>query len=105
MSPQRDTYMMVVGGLLWLANMTRYDLCYAASQLARFMTNQGQTHFAAAMRVIIYLRSTVDRTLTFRPNRALGFETYVDSNWSTRFSASGALFFFHGCLALWFSKM
>lgn len=27
------------------------------------------------------------------------------TNWSTRFSASGALFFFHGCLALWFSKM
>ncbi len=85
--------------------MTRFDLCYAASQLARFMTNPGPTHFAAAMRVFIYLRSTVDHVLTFRPNGSLEFETYVDSNWSTRFSASGALFFFHCCLALWFSKM
>ena len=46
-------YMAVMGGLLWLANMTRFDLCYSSSQLARFMTNPGPTHFAAAMRVII----------------------------------------------------
>jgi hypothetical protein len=92
------------------ANMTHFDLCYAASQLARFMTNPGPTHFSAAMRVVIYIRSTVGRALTFRPNEAMGFDTFVDSNWSTRFSvlcirSSTALFFFHGCLVLLFSKM
>ena len=76
MSPQRDNYMAVVERLLRLANMTRFDLCYAASQLARFMTNPGPTHFSVA----IYLRSTVYRKLTFRPNEAMGFETFVDSN-------------------------
>ena len=29
----------------------------------------------------------------------------MDSNWATRFSCSGAMFFFHGCLFHWFSKM
>ena len=38
MTQQRDTYMAVVGGLLWLTNRTRVDFCYAASQLACFMT-------------------------------------------------------------------
>ena len=35
----------------------------------------------------------------------MGFDTFGDSNCSTRFSASGAPFIFHGCLTLWFSKM
>ena len=28
----------------------------------------------------------------------------VDSNWATKFSVSGALYFYHGCLFYWFSK-
>ena len=37
MSKFRDAYMAIVGGLLWLANMTRVDIAYSASQLARFI--------------------------------------------------------------------
>jgi hypothetical protein len=69
------------------------------------MTNPGPTYFSAAMRVVIYLRSIVERALTFRLNEAMEFDAFVDLNWSTRFSASGALFFFHVCLVLWFSEM
>ncbi len=65
MTQQLDAYMAVVGGLLWLANMTPFDLCYAASQLACFMTNPGPTHFSSTMRIIVYLCSTVDRALLF----------------------------------------
>ena len=28
-----------------------------------------------------------------------------DSSWATRFSVSGCLIFYHGCLFHWFSKM
>ena len=38
MSQFREAYMAIVGALLWLANMTRVDIAYSASQLARFMT-------------------------------------------------------------------
>ena len=41
MSQFREAYMAIVGALLWLANMTRVDIAYSASQLARFMTNPG----------------------------------------------------------------
>ena len=33
------------------------------------------------------------------------FEVYVDSNWATKLSCSGAFFFLHGCPFHWFSKM
>ena len=45
MSEFRTAYMAIVGGLLWLANMTRVDIAYSASQLARFMTNPGPVAF------------------------------------------------------------
>lgn len=105
MAPRREAYMSIVGGLLWLANMTRPDLAFAASQLARFLTNPGAVHFAAAVRVLIYLRDSRARTLDFTPNVSLGFECYVDSSWGSRFSCSGAFLLYHGCVVAWFSKM
>jgi hypothetical protein len=55
MTAQRQLYMSVVGGLLWLANMTRPDIAFAASQLARVLGNPGPHHVRAAARVLIYL--------------------------------------------------
>ena len=59
----------------------------------------------AAARVLIYLRGTEARTLVFAPNVKRHLDTFVDSSWATKFSCSGALYFFHGCLFHWFSKM
>ena len=105
MSQFREAYMAIVGALLWLANMTRVDIAYSASQLARFMTNPGPSHFKAAIRVLLYLRDTTDRALVMRPDPTRGLESFVDSSWATKFSCSGGMFFFHGCLFHWFSKM
>ena len=85
--------------------MTRVDIAYSASQLARFMTNPGPPHFNAAIRVLIYVRDTTDRALVMQPNPDRNLESYVDSNWATKFSCSGGMFFFYGCLFHWFSKM
>ena len=105
MTPKRQVYMAIVGGLLWLANMTFPELAYPSGQLARYLTNPGPTHFRAAIRVLLYLRGASERTLTFAPDATRGLEAYVDSSWAAKFSCSGALFFFHGCLFDWFSKM
>ena len=105
MSKFRDAYMAIVGGLLWLANMTRVDIAYSASQLARFMTNPGPSHFKAAIRVLVYLRDTAGRALVMRPDPVRGLESFVDSSWATKFSCSGGMFFYYGCLFHWFSKM
>ena len=98
------TYCSLVGGFLWLANMTLPTLAYAASQLARVLSNPGPTHYSLAMRVLAYLYGQRERTLTFAPDGNLPFQVLVDSNWATKFSVSGALYFYHGCLFYWFSK-
>ena len=97
--------MAIVGGIVWLANMTRPDVAYAASQLARYLSNPGMTHFNAAVRVLIYLQGTIDRRLTLATDVNKGLEVYVDSSWAAKFSCSGALYFYHGCLVHWFAKM
>ena len=101
----REQYMSIVGGLLWLSNMTMPQLSYAAGQLARFLTNPGRSHHAAAIRVLLHLRHSGDRPLHFAPAVHRGLETFVDSSWATRFSCSGCMIFYHGCIFHWFSKM
>jgi hypothetical protein len=105
MNAQRQLYMSLVGGLLWLANMTRPDIAFAASQLARVLGNPGRHHVRSAARVLIYLRGTKARALVYQPNPDLGLDTYVDSDWAVKFSCSGSMFFLHGCLIQWFSKL
>ena len=105
MTSRRQDYMSIVGGLLWLANMTFPELAFPSGQLARFLTNPGESHLVAAVRVLLYLRGARERVLTFSPDTTRGFQCYVDSSWASKFSCSGALFFYHGCLLFWFSKV
>ena len=104
MTPRRSIYMALVGSLLWLANMTCYQITFAASQLARFLSNPGEVHFNFAIRVLVYLRDHSDTGLVYKPNVQRGFETYVDSSWAAKFSCSGAFYMFYGCPFHWFSK-
>ena len=104
MAPKKVVYMALVGAFLWLANMTRHEIAHVTSQLARFISNPGIAHFNAAMRVLIYLDNTRARGLRYAPNDALPLHVLVDSSWETKFSCSGAYFFFMGCPFHWFSK-
>ena len=57
--------MSLVGGFLWLSNMTMFSIAYASGQLARFLTNPGPSHFRAALRLLAYLRDNGDQPLVF----------------------------------------
>jgi hypothetical protein len=108
MSGKQDEYMSICGAILWLANVTRPELAFTASQLARFVSNPGEAHYAAAKRVLYYLHTTRDRMLVFQaPTKedGHGLKLYVDSDWSATLSVSGAYIFFMGCLVAWFSKV
>ena len=104
MARKHDEYMSICGAVLWLANVTRPELAYAASQLARFVSNPGEAHYAAAKRVLHYLDTTSGRTLVFQLPAVAAereFKIYVDSDWSATLSVSGAYLFFMGCLVAW----
>ena len=104
MQAHHDDYMSLVGAFLWLCNVTRPELAYIASQLARFVSNPGRVHYTAALRVLLYLDGTSSRSLLFKPKRQLGFQIYVDSDWAVKFSVSGAIFVLYGCPIHWFAK-
>ncbi len=53
----------------------------------------------------IYLQSAPAHHLVFAPRLDSPFEIYVDSSWEVKFSSSGALLFYGGCLIAWFSKV
>lgn len=100
----RDAYMSLVGAYLWLANVTRPELCYIAAQLARYVSNPGKAHYKAALRVLIYLDNTSSKGLVIKPNPDLGLRVFVDANWSAQFSISGGLVDYMGVPVHWLSK-
>jgi len=105
MAPLRETYMSVVGALLWLAACTRPDLTYTTSVLARFVSNPARIHYVAMQRVLAYLQTTPDVSLVLRPgSKQSGVDIYTDSSWDEKFSVSGCVIFFEGCLIVWYSR-
>ena len=101
----KPVYMALVGAFLWLGNMVYSEICHVTTQLARFVSNPGLPHFDAATRVLIYLDGKRDQGLRFAPDPSLPLHVYVDSSWETKFSCSGAYYFFMGCHFHWWSKM
>ena len=56
MADRRADFYSIVGSLLWLANMTCFELAYVVSQLSRVVSNPSEKHWLAAIRVLIYLK-------------------------------------------------
>lgn len=104
MSSHRKDYMSLVGAYLWLANVTRPELSYIAGQLARFVSNPSALHYRAALRVLLYLKSTQDQGLIFHPQGSESIRCFVDADWSSEFSVSGGVMDYMGCPVHWFSR-
>ena len=51
-----------------------------------------------------YLHGHVKCPLCYTPNVEHPLQIFVDSNWESCYSCSGAVFMFHGCPVHWFSK-
>lgn len=58
-------YQRKVGSILYAAVITRPDVAFAASRLARFNANPGPEHHGAADQVLLYLRKTKHLALQF----------------------------------------
>ena len=60
------SYQQCIGACMYLTVFTRLDCCFAVNQLARFMSNPGPSHVAAARRVLRYLAGTRSLGITYR---------------------------------------
>jgi hypothetical protein len=58
-------YRSIVGCILYLVNMTRPDLAFTFPQLSNFLQHPGETHLAAAYRVLAYVRGTLNQGIYF----------------------------------------
>ena len=62
-SEEQTKYRQLIGGLLYIANLTRPDVCFAVNYLSRFMQKASKVHLQNAEKVLLYLYSTKDRKL------------------------------------------
>ena len=95
----------LLGQLLWIARCTRPDILFAVQYLSQFAHCACKDHWMALIRVLRYLKTTIDDKLTLRildksPNCNLTIET--DSDWASditdRKSFSGSCVFYNGAL-------
>jgi hypothetical protein len=103
-------YQSMVGCLLYLANVTRPDICFATNTLARYMSRPTPALLEAAKEVLRYCKATKHYKLVFRAARGSEIcagtcgvaKMYSDADWAndveTRRSVSGAAIMLHGDL-------
>ncbi|GAA5871005.1 hypothetical protein JCM3774_003501 [Rhodotorula dairenensis] len=105
----RSRYLQAVGSLMYAMLGTRPDLCYAVGVLSRHAARPDNSHWAAVIRVLAYIKGTLDFGLEVQPDDSslAGFEAYSDSDWSACPSTSRSTLGYTFVLAsgAWSSKL
>jgi len=58
-------YSRVIESLMYIMNCTRPNIAYSVGRLARYISNAGHDHWVALVRVLRYLKYTLDYGLTY----------------------------------------
>lgn len=99
-------YQSAVGSLMYAMLGTRPDIAYAVSAVSRYASNPHEVHWQAVIRIMRYLRGTIEYELVFSgPMTSL--VGYSDSDWggdSSRRSTSGFVFNVGSGAITWQSK-
>ncbi|XP_028052908.1 uncharacterized protein LOC114257351 [Camellia sinensis] len=74
-------YRELVGCLVYLT-VTRPDLAYAVHVISQFVSAPRSTHWAALLRILRYLRSTIFQGLLFSSTSSLDLVAYADADWA-----------------------
>jgi len=73
-------YQAIVGSVMYLAQVTRYDIMYACRQLARALSKPSKVHMGAAKHLLRYLAGTKDFAITFKRIK-FTLDAFSDANW------------------------
>ncbi|KAL0316667.1 UNVERIFIED_CONTAM: Retrovirus-related Pol polyprotein from transposon TNT 1-94 [Sesamum radiatum] len=100
-------YRSLIGSLLYLT-ATRPDIMFATCLLSRFMQSPSQVHYAAAKRILRYLRGTKDFGIWYKSTNDAKLVGYTDSDWAGSVddmkSTSGYTFSLGSGIFTWASK-
>jgi hypothetical protein len=87
-------YRSLVGSLIYLTN-TMPDICFAVSNVSKYMDQPEEAHYQAAKHILRYLRGTLDYGLFMPAENNIELHTYADADWGrdldTRRSVSGII--------------
>jgi hypothetical protein len=100
-------YAEAVGSLNYTSIATRPDISYAVSQVARYNSNPGSTHWTAVKRIFQYLKGTNNLWLVLGRDEEQTFKGYSDADGMStegHIPIMGYIFFLAGGAISWSSK-
>jgi hypothetical protein len=110
-------YRSLVGELLYISVCTRPDIAFAVGILSKFLDRATDTHWNAAIRVLLYLKGTMTYGLPLGgkgnstndlSNSTNDLTAYVDADFANDTadykSITGYMIFFNGSVISWSSK-
>ena len=93
---------------MYVATCTRPDIAHAVGEVAKFCEKYGKSHWAAAKRILKYLKTTQDLHIKSSGNSKGELIGFADANWAgdvdTRRSTTGYVFFLNSGVISWNSK-
>ncbi|XP_042003672.1 uncharacterized mitochondrial protein AtMg00810-like [Salvia splendens] len=91
----RGSYQRLVGKLIYLSH-TRPDIAYAVGVVSQFMHAPQEEHWETTIRIVRYLKGTVDHGLLFEKHGHLEISGFTDADWAgnpnDRRSTAGVLY-------------
>ena len=89
-------YQAIVGSLLYLTQVSRYDMCYAVNQLTGGCSKPAKVHMSAATYVLRYLKGSADLSIIYKQGQ-FQLHAYTDTSFAANpdnsKSTSSFLFF------------
>ncbi|MCO5609585.1 hypothetical protein L7F22_063815 [Adiantum nelumboides] len=104
-------YSNAIGGVRYLVTGTRFDICYAANFLSRYMQHPALAHWRQVKRLFRYINHTKMLSLVYTRSTSLvpPILGWTDADWggdiNTKRSTSGYAFTLAGGAVAWQSKL
>lgn len=104
---QNIPYQKLIGSLMYLAVLTRPDICFSVSFLSQYNTCFTDVHWKGGKRVLRYLQATKNYKLKFSKDNC-ELEGFADADWASnkkdRRSYTGFVFKLSGAAISWESS-
>ncbi|XP_049358684.1 secreted RxLR effector protein 161-like [Solanum verrucosum] len=98
-------YLSAIGALMYLANNTRPDICFAVSLLPRFSSSPTKRHWNGVKHILSYLQGTIDIGLFYSNKSKSEMIGYADAGYLSdphkARSQTGYLFTYGGTPISW----
>ena len=79
---KNKNYRELVGGVLWCCKITRWDVAFAAKELARYFDCPGPEHWNQLVKLLHYLRKNIYDCLFFPVDGGMQLSGYGDADYN-----------------------